>query len=609
MSNPETRSLERRAAGTLGATPITRCLPLAWRQRRLVLAIAACMVLGALLRLPGPILTMKVIDGINTQPVRIEPATIHLACLAFLVVLLSAQAVTSFHRYVAEKFRYRLTFHLERALFRRILELPLAYHLRFPHGYLMSRIKNDPAQIHSVMADSMIALVGDLLTLSVGLVFLFSLHWRLALLASLLLPGLVVLYLRARTSLKDHFGELQENHALVTQQLGESLASVSTVKVFGLEYMAMKKFARLGAGLIRKGFAILRLRLVYDGLIGLLVGFLPVLVLWYGAFEILHQRLTIGQFIAFNGFLIYLYRPAEGIVIALLSMQKSLASIERIFEILDAEPEGRNDPRPRHRIGRLQRLQAHPVAVEFRDVAFRYPGKQQDILHDVSFTVRAGEFVAVTGASGVGKTTLLNLIPRLVEPTEGEILVHGTRQEHFRLRRLRRWVTLVSQETRVIAGSVRENIACGLRGLSDEAVAEAARLACAEEFILGLKDGYDTPLGEGGLNLSAGQRQRILLARALVRRPSVLILDEATSFLNAELEQEVLVNVKDAMAAGTVLCVSHRSSVEAFADRSFLLARGTLVEKAARQPVAASFLPPSPEPVEFPRTAYASPLR
>lgn len=558
---------------------LRRCGRLFGREWKLFANILVCMLLLALLQLPGPVLTMRVIDAVNKPGVPSPAAVIHLLCAGLLAALLLQRGARIVQRWAVERFSYRITFAVQRRLLRHVVRLPLSDHLHWSPGYLLSRINDEPYRIQGIVTDTVLSLLSDALTLLVGAGFLLYLDSRLAVLSLAILPVLVVLFLRMRTALKEDFRQVQESAARVGSELGESLSSVLTLKVFTLERLAERKFVHATADLVRGRFRILRRRMLYENVIGLLTGAVPIAILWLGAFEILHGRLTVGEFIAFNGLLAYLYRPAEGIVIALLSLQGSISAVERVFEILDRQTESYDVPRTAPRGPRRIPAQgrARDYALEFSDVSFRYPGKENRVLEGVSFSIRRGELVAVTGPSGAGKTTLLSLIPRLAEAETGRVLVDGTDATTLELRRLRRRAPMVSLETKLFSTSVLENIRCGRR-FSRREVIEAAKTACADEFVTGLPAGYDTRLGETGLDLSAGQRQRLLIARALLGRPPLLVLDEATAFLDPELEARVLANLREWMRGKTVICVSHRPSIAAFADRVLAVGDGRVAE-------------------------------
>lgn len=545
---------------------LRRCLALLGGERKLFLQVTAAMLATALLRLPAPLVTMYVIDGVTPAEGRTSLSRVSIACLLLVAILLAARGIATIQRVVLEKFRYRLTFRLQRSLFTHVLKLPLAYHLRHRHGYLMSRVHDDPLKLQGIMADSVLSLLGDAITLAVGVVFLLSIHWKLALVSVLVLPGLVVLFVRLRVSLRGDFKEAQERAAKVSSYLGDVLSKTRTIKALALAPLARRGFVQVMVARIRQRFRILRRQLVYETIIGLLTGLVPVLILWLGAVEILHHRLTVGEFIAFNGYLAYLYRPAEGIVISLLSMQGSLSAVERVLGVLqtDAEPDLLPDETPRT----LNRRIAGAAGLEFRGVGFSYAGSPDWSLREVNFSLQPGELVALQGPSGVGKTTLLNLIPRLLVPSEGRITLAGTDCAGIPLAELRQRVTLVSLETHLFGATILDAVTCTGRAQDSNELREALRVACADRFLEERHLRLDATLESEAQNLSAGQRQRLLIARAVLRRPEVLILDEATSFLEADLEREVLCNVRESLGErGLLICVSHRTSLLELADR------------------------------------------
>lgn len=546
------------------------------RERVLFAALTGTMSLLALMQLPAPLLTMYAIDAINGARGSLPPSVPWL-CGGLVAALIVSRVAHVAQRFWLEKFRYRLVFSLQRSLFAHVLRLPLAQHVRVSHGYWMARIQEDPQRVQGLMADSILSMVSDLLTLLVGTVFLFHLHWKMALLAVSVLPVLAVLFLRVRTSLRGEFRESQERSAQVSRVLAENLAGARTVKVLALESAVGRRFVRLSVESIRQRFRILRRRLVYENAIGLLTGIVPIALLGFGAVEIVHGRLSLGGFVAFSGYLAYLFRPAEGLVITLLALQGSLAAVERIFGVLDLEPET-------DAAGRIHRFAARvrrPPAVELCRVGFRYGPDRPWLFRDVDLTVAPGELVAIQGPSGVGKSTLLNLLPRLLRPVEGTVRVDGFDVDAYRLRDLRRRVVVVSLETQLFAATVTGNLTLGLRGVTRAEIEEVLAIAEADEFVAALPEGFDTVLGDTGFDLSAGQRQRLLLARALLRRPSVLVLDEATAFLDSRLERQVLENLRFRRPELTLLCVSHRSAAADLADRSLEIAGGGLFPLAA----------------------------
>jgi subfamily B ATP-binding cassette protein MsbA len=294
-------------------------------------------------------------------------------------------------------------------------------------------------------------------------------------------------------------------------------------------------------------------------------------IIWYGGYLVIHGTMTPGAFFSFLTAMFMAYTPIRRLSGANNTIQQALAAAERVFEVMDLQTEQALDR------GRKELL---PVSrsLEFRNVTFQYEGSERPALADVTLTVEAGTIVALVGSSGSGKTTLVSLVPRFYDPTEGAVLIDGQDIRGYRLASLRRQIGIVSQETVLFDESVRNNIAYGRAGATDDEVIGAAKQAYAHDFIQRLPDGYATPIGENGVKLSGGERQRLAIARALLRDPPILILDEATSSLDSESERIVQLALANLIKHRTTLVIAHRLSTVQNADRIVVLDRGRVVE-------------------------------
>jgi len=556
-----------------------------WKS--LTLATCAVVPLG-LLQLPGPLLTMSLIDAANHKHLGITH--ILAVCAALTACLLLSLCLKAFQGYLLEKYRYKINSSIQRKVLSHTLQLPLSFHLCRPHGYLMARVSDDPYQLVAAVGSSAISLLSDLVTLAFGVGFLLWMNWRLALIAAVFLPGLALLFIRVRTGLKHELRQLQEKLAVVQLVLADALGNLLAIKLLSLEKEAMRRFVHTLFQSVRQRFTIWRKRSMYESSVQGLVGLVPIIILAYGSSEIASGRLSVGQFIACTAFLAYLYRPAEGIVLSLLALQTSLAAADRIHEILSAPTEladvtrlGETRPTP---IGK-------PEILSYEDVYFRYGQHSEWIVEGANFAVGRGEIVAVVGPSGCGKTTLVNLIPRLLDASAGKIIVNGIDNHRYPLPDLRKVIALVSQENRLFSTTILHNIRCSDPHASMDLVEEAAKLACAEEFICRLAQGFNTEVGEKGQMLSAGQLQRVLIARAIVRKPLVLILDEATAFLDQNTTDALLENLRHVMKSGAVIVVTHRRTLLSAVDRVLLVNEGRVVEEPPTQNRRAKFLMPA----------------
>ena len=294
-------------------------------------------------------------------------------------------------------------------------------------------------------------------------------------------------------------------------------------------------------------------------------------IIWYGGYLVIHEAMTPGAFFSFMAAMFMAYSPIRRLSGANNTVQQALAAAERVFGVMDMETEQEANH------GRLD-IPAIATSLEFRDVSFRYDGHTLSALNGVDLTIRAGEIIAFVGSSGSGKITLVSLLPRFYEPTQGGILIDGVNLRDCTLRSLRAQIGIVSQEVVLFDDTVRNNIAYGRSGASDEDVARAAALAYAHEFIIRLPLGYNTLIGERGLKLSGGERQRLAIARAILRDPPILILDEATSALDTESERVVQMALANLMQNRTTLVIAHRLSTIQNADRIVVLDRGRIIE-------------------------------
>jgi subfamily B ATP-binding cassette protein MsbA len=317
-----------------------------------------------------------------------------------------------------------------------------------------------------------------------------------------------------------------------------------------------------------QGFRTYLLSAVAGSITGLTAALAPMVVLWYGGLEIMAGRLTLGQFVAFNSFLAYLYKPAEGLVNVNLTIQRSLGAAVRIFEMMDT-PGEESSTQPSTGAFELE------GGIRFENLSFCYE-QGRTVLDDICLEVQPGEAVAVVGPSGAGKTTLVNLIPRFYKPSAGRILVGGTDTADLPLRALREAIGMVAQEPFLFTGTVADNLRYGRKGATRDEIVEAARRSCAHDFIQRLPRGYETLIGERGARLSGGQRQRLAIARTLLKDPSILIFDEATSSLDGETEAAILKELRGLMTGKTTLIVSHRLSALSLADRIIFLKEGRI---------------------------------
>jgi subfamily B ATP-binding cassette protein MsbA len=466
----------------------------------------------------------------------------------------------------------RVVLDVRSRLFRHILGQSAGFFARRTSGQLMSRVTNDVGQVQQAVSET----IGDLIRESLALVgYAFLLFWYDARLAIVCLTGTpLVLYPLVRLGQRVRRTTRRSQEALedLSHITAEAFTGHRIVKAFGAEGHEADRFDRAAWRVYRTNLKIASTVSSLPPIMEFVGGLAVVAALWYGSREIARGQLTTGDFAGFLFAAFMMYTPIKKLSRVNATLNQAIAASERIFEMLEIHSEV------------LDRPGAHPLAplareVEFRNVGFQYEdGDGRQILKGVSFTVKAGQAVALVGSSGAGKTTLVNLVPRFFDATAGAILIDGVDIRDVTLRSLRAQVGMVTQDTVLFDDTIAHNIAYGSPHASDAEVEAAARAAHAHEFIDHLPLGYETRIGERGQRLSGGQRQRLAIARALLKNPPILILDEATSALDAESERLVQDALARLMQNRTSFVIAHRLSTARRADFIIVLDRGRIVE-------------------------------
>lgn len=489
-----------------------------------------------------------------------------------LLIWVSSQLGASLQEYVTRDLRNALYAHLQR--------LPLPFFTRTRTGQLLARVLNDTQQTKAVITEAVTRSIQSAAIVITSIVTLFFISWQLTLIALVVAPVLIGLLQPILRALRRGHRRLSNQFGDMTAVVQEAVSGIRLVKSFGGEAYEDARFRdasnRYARGMMRVT-RLSQLALPITETVGTAVA---VIILWFGAREVLERATIDGQtLIGFLALTLRILQPLKQLSQIPTVAAQSMASAERVFEVLDAESEYERDRGTRLVTGLSQ-------GIEFDHVTFAY--EQKPVLDDVSFTARRGDVTAIVGASGAGKTTLVDLIPRFYEPTRGRVLIDGVDTREISLRSLRTLTGIVSQDTVVFNDTVRNNLAYGAAGrFSDEQATAAARAANAHEFISQLPEGYDTVLGERGTRLSGGQRQRIAIARALLIDPPILILDEATSALDTESERLVQEAIDRLLRGRTVFVIAHRLSTIAHATQILVLEQGRVVEHGTHEDLLA----------------------
>ena len=468
----------------------------------------------------------------------------------------------------------RIITDLRERIYHHVHSLSLPFFTKNPTGVLMSRILNDVNLVQGAVSDSVTGLLKDIFTI-LGLVFVvFYRDWQLALIALVVFPIAVYPIVKFGRKLRSYSTRSQMTLADLSTLLLETISGSRIVKAFNMEEYERKRFSKVNEklfGLMRKSF---RVRAVSHPLMETLGGLGIAAIVFYGGYNVIQGTATAGTFFSFLAALLMLYEPVKRLSNVNNSIQQGLAGASRIFEILDTVPEIRNKPGARD-LAEIRR------GIEFQDVSFKY--EEGWVLKNINLKIQAGEVVAFVGASGGGKTTLVNLVPRFYDVDSGRILIDGADIRELTVESLRGKIAMVTQQTILFNDTVEQNIAYGNIGQPREKIVEAAEAAFAHNFIRNLPEGYQTRIGEQGVKLSGGERQRISIARALLKNAPILILDEATSSLDSESEVEVQKAVEYLMQGRTTLVIAHRLSTIRKADRIVVIAGGQIVEEGTHE--------------------------
>jgi subfamily B ATP-binding cassette protein MsbA len=459
-------------------------------------------------------------------------------------------------------------------LYSHIQMLPLSFFHKHATGVLMARITNDVNIVKSMVSKSVTGILKDSFTV-IGLLFvIFYRDWKLALIAVTVLPAAVLPLVKFGRLARKVSTQCQEAMARISSFLHETFTGSRIVKAFGMESYENRRFFERTARLLKYEMKGVAVRNMSSGIMELLGAVGIALIIWYGGYKVINGTATPGTFFSFMTALIMLYKPIKTLSRLYNEIQEGLAAAVRIYEILDTEADivEREDS---------VELQPKPHAVIFDNVSFKY--EKHTVLRDIDLEVRAGEILALVGMSGGGKTTLVNLIPRFYDVTQGAVLVDGIDVRHVSIASLRKQIGIVTQDPILFNDSVRTNIAYGNLGASDAEIVAATKAAYAYDFIQRLPEGFDTTVGEKGIRLSGGEKQRICVARALLKNAPILILDEATSSLDSEAELAVQEALDNLMKGRTTFVIAHRLSTIRQADRIVVIVDGRIAEEGKHE--------------------------
>lgn len=542
---------------------------------RLILAVlCTCLAAGCNLYLPWII--KDVVDKVLVQK---DVRMLYLIAASIVVVFIIRGLFFYGQSYLMSWVGQRVVIDIRGAIFRKLQRLSMSFYDKNKTGTIMSYVTNDVAALQVAMVDKAVELVTEGLVLVGSIAAMLWLDWKLTLFTFCTFPIVLWFMDFFGKKIRRNGGRIQECTADLTSVLQEVVSSARVVKSFVREDYEIKRFDAQNMTNFYANMKNIKLNALLTPTVELVAAIGVTVVMWYGGMSVINGTITAGSLIAFLVYAVNIANPIKRLTRVVSSIQQALAAGERVFGILDLEENIKELPSAKL----LPPVQGY---VEFKHVDFAY-NKDEQVIEDLSFKVNRGQIVAIVGPSGAGKSTIASLLPRFYDVTNGSIVIDGMDIRDVTLNSLREQVGIVPQETLLFNGSVYDNILYGRLDATKEEVEAAAKAANAHDFIMGLPEGYDTMLGDRGVNISGGQRQRISIARAILKNPQILILDEATSALDTESERIVQEALDRLMIGRTSFVIAHRLSTIKNADRILVMEKGRLVEDGSHEELMA----------------------
>jgi ATP-binding cassette, subfamily B, putative efflux pump len=549
--------------------------------------IIATMIIGIIkfaIPLLIPLLLKYVVDEIiaNTKlPMSVKTERLWWAIAVMLVIFVLIRPIVEYYRqYFAQWTASKVLYDIRNRLFTHMQKLSFTYYSNHRTGEIISRVINDVEQTKDFIITGLMNLWLDMTTIIIALIIMMKMDIKLTLVSISTLP----LY---AFSVKYFFGRLRQRTRMRSQALAELQAylhervqGMPVIKSLAIEEEEQKRFSEQNNNFLTKALMHTSWNAKSFSVVNTVTDIAPIIVIGYAGYQVLLGHITVGTLVAFVGYIDRLYSPLRRLVNSSTTLTQSFASMDRMFEFLDETYDIVDAPNAKD-------CKEVKGDILFDNVTFAYNKNEPPVLRDISFSVKAGETIALVGMSGGGKSTLVSLIPRFYDVTKGRILLDGMDIRDIRVRSLRDQIGIVFQDSFLFSDSVKENILLGKPGATDEEVIAAAKAANAHDFIMNLPDGYDTKVGERGIKLSGGQKQRIAIARVFLKNPPLLIFDEATSALDLESEHYIQEAMERLAKNRTTFIVAHRLSTITHADRIFLIEDGKIVESGTHDELMA----------------------
>ena len=555
--------------------PLLRLLPYLRRYRRTLILGLFTVAMSNLFSVAQPYFIGRAVDTLKTglEQHSLRGSDLLLYALAVVGFSLVAGFFTFLNRQTIIVVSRHVEFDLRNDFLRHIQKLPLAYFQNTPTGDLMAHATNDISAVRNCLGPGIMYPTDTLMTFTMVLTIMLFQDWRLTLLALIPLPLVSYVVYRLGRLVHQKFEERQAQYAELTTRAQENLSGIRVVKAYVREKYEIGLFRTLSWDYLKKNLVLARVQSIMWPLMFLLVGFSLIITLYIGGVQVIEGRLTIGTLTAFFAYLTMLIWPMIAFGWVTNILQQGAASMARLSKILDRIPAIRDTE------DTDTTLHTMKGTITFRDVSFRHEGTDRETLRNINLTIPAGTTVAVVGYTGSGKSTLVNLIARMYDVTSGSLLIDGIDIRRYPLDVLRSNIGYVPQETFLFSETITENIRYGTHDGTEEHVRAAAEIAQIARDVADFPQGYNTMLGERGITLSGGQKQRTAIARAVIREPKILILDDSLSSVDTYTEEEILKRLRGVMRNSTSILISHRVSTVKDADMIVVLNKGTIVEQ------------------------------
>ncbi len=498
-----------------------------------------------------------------------KSALTHIVTVYGLLLVIQAFMVFGFI-YLAGVLGERVRYDLRRELFHKLQDLSLSYYSRTHVGWIMSRVTSDTERVSDLVTWGLLDVTWAAANIITSAYFMLHINWRLGVIVLAILPVIIAVAIQFRKKILHEFRNVRRVNSRITSAYNQNITGVRVIKALGREDANLAEFGELTSDMYRASYRAAWLSALFLPTVQIISAFALGGVAWYGGLQANLGALTVGGIQAFVSYITFMMWPIQDIARVYAEMQQSIASAERMFSLLDSEPEVRDRPEA-YDPGSLQ------GDIEFDHVTFYYD-EDKPVLQDFSLKVRRGETIALVGPTGGGKSTIVNLVCRFYEPRKGIIRIGGVDYTRFSLQAIQSRIGVVLQTPHLFSGTIRENIRYGRLNASDEEVERAAQLAGAHDFITAFEKGYDSEVGEGGNLLSTGQKQLISLARAVLAQPEIFIMDEATSSVDTLTEALIQKGMENLMRGRTSFIIAHRLSTIKRADRILVIENGHIVE-------------------------------